>query len=385
MSKNPCIILDNGGDTIKAGIGGEFKPRVVIPSVVGHEKSINKVTLENQSSSQEHKSLSLDESNAVYFGEDALSRASELIINRPVQQGKVIHWDDMTELWEFIFTSKLKIDTSENTILSTLPPTTPKPLREKQLSLFFEYFNAPKVYVTNGAALALYGGCYNSSGIVVDSGYDHTMIVAINNFSTFRDSIRTIDFGGKHLTEYLGKLLEKKGYKDISFSILNDIKEKHCYVTQNPFTENKLVKEIEYKLPDGKVIQLKDELYEIGELYEHPELIGKALGGFARELCNSIYYADKERKKEICSDIVVLGGNTLLKGFLNRFVEEAKDCMSCKYEKRINMMDVPDRLYAKWIGGSICSYGPLFNSFCTTRQEYDEYGANVMHCKPIMF
>ena len=391
MNSTPCIILDNGGDTIKAGIGGEFRPRVVIPSVIGYEKSINKVTNETTSSLPStsfkpiNPSLSLDDSKAVCFGQAALDRSSELILNRPIQKGALINWDDMTQLWEHIFTSQLSLNTSEHTILSTVLPTTPKPLRERQLTLFFEHFNAPKVYITNGIALALYGGSYNPSGIAVDTGYDHTMIVSINNFSMFRDSIRTIDLGGKHLTEYLGKLLERKGYKDIPFAILNDIKEKHCYCAEDPFREYDKVKEVAYKLPDGKEVKLKDELYEVGEVFEHPELVGKAMGGFARELCNSIYYADKEKKKEICTDIVVTGGNSLVKGFLKRFTEEAKDCLSGRYEKRINIVDVPDRLYAQWIGASICSYRPLFNTFCTTRQEYDEYGPSVMHCKPIMF
>ena len=161
-----------------------------------------------------------------------------------------------------------------------------------------------------------------------------------------------------------------------------DILTKAAYETGVDYDK---VKEVVYKLPDGKEVKLKDEFYEIGEVFEHPELVGKAMGGFARELCNSIYYADKEKKKEICTDIVVTGGNSLVKGFLKRFTEEAKDCLSGRYEKRINIVDVPDRLYAQWIGASICSYRPLFNTFCTTRQEYDEYGPSVMHCKPIMF
>ena len=74
------VVIDNGSGECKAGFAGNDAPRTVFSSIVGRPKVPSiMVGLDN---------------NDVYMGAHAEAQRGVLKINRPIQEGDVVDWDD---------------------------------------------------------------------------------------------------------------------------------------------------------------------------------------------------------------------------------------------------------------------------------------------------
>lgn len=104
---------------------------------------------------------------------------------------------------------------------------------------------------------------------------------------------------GRHVTEYLIKLLLLRGYafnSSADFETVRTIKEELCYMSVNLKKERKLgmettVLDKEYKLPDGSIINIGRERFEAAECLMQPHLLGEDYEdpGLAEMVCNSIW------------------------------------------------------------------------------------------------
>lgn len=92
-----------------------------------------------------------------------------------------------------------------------------------------------------------------------------------------------LNFGGRDLTHYLTRLLEKFDYPFLSanskFLSRQDIKEKFCYVAldfdqeMTSFMQSSMSNEC-YKLPDGQLIELSTERFRCPEALFQPTILG---------------------------------------------------------------------------------------------------------------
>lgn len=102
--------------------------------------------------------------------------SSVLDISRPVHNGIVQDWDDMTRLWENAFNyEKLKIDPNNTKICTTESPANSTANRRKMIEIMFETFSFHSVFIGNQAALTLFGRGL-TSGVVVEFHEDVTDI-----------------------------------------------------------------------------------------------------------------------------------------------------------------------------------------------------------------
>ena len=82
--------------------------------------------------------------------------------------------------------------------------------------------------------------------MVVDSGDGVTHIVPVYEGFALPDKIKRLDVAGRHLTEYMIKLLLLRGYtfnRTADFETVREIKEKVCYVGHDLELEKKLALE----------------------------------------------------------------------------------------------------------------------------------------------
>ena len=63
--------------------------------------------------------------------------------------------------------------------------------------IIFETFNTPAMYTCNKQVLSLYS-TGSSTGLVVDSGYKSTRIVAIHKGHVLNNSVSGLNVGGNH-------------------------------------------------------------------------------------------------------------------------------------------------------------------------------------------
>lgn len=127
------------------------------------------------------------------------------------------------------------------------PPINAKKTREQLVEILMEEFDVPKVYLGKQAVLALFA-TGRTTGTVLDSGHGSTHAVPVFEGYAIPYAIKTIDVCGNDLTEFLirelnrnpdntkGEILDVyKHHKEIEVHI----KEKLCYVAQDPDAELK--------------------------------------------------------------------------------------------------------------------------------------------------
>lgn len=219
------MIFDNGSSYLKAGMAGDGVPRTLIPNLIGRAKQTVKATT---SDGQE-----------VYLGFEAQDKASVMKIKCPLENGVIKNWDDMEKLWDYIILNQMDVDIKNECIFITESPFSSKADRQKTAQIIFEKYNVNYYYSSFPGCYSQYS-CKRTSGIVLDIGHSYTHAVPIINNKPIPDKIQKLNFGGKHLSEYLVSLLpspDAKG-KDNQFSSsemleIEELKEENCFVSEN--------------------------------------------------------------------------------------------------------------------------------------------------------
>ena len=103
VDSNIHCVIDNGSGFIKAGFSGESAPRFHFPTIVGHTK-VEGVYVS-------------DEKKESIIGNEAQQKFGILDINYPIQEGKIINWDEMTK-FGFIHSSQNYKSPQKNIIFS---------------------------------------------------------------------------------------------------------------------------------------------------------------------------------------------------------------------------------------------------------------------------
>jgi actin-related protein len=348
----------------KIGFSSETSPRFVLPSVLGRPK------------------LKSD-SRATYIGDHAQLQREILELKHPIQRGIVINWNDMDLIWYHLF-NELKVNPKEHPVLLTDCPLCPKANREKMTQIMFETYNVPAMDIFNQSILALYAS-NRVCGIVLDSGEGVTHSVPIGEGYAYPHAIIRSDFAGADLSNIFAEHLIKRGYSFNSFAekeIARDIKERFAFVAfdfeqesacfnNSPFPERK------YKLPDGQEIAIGSETFQCPEVLFQPSLIGMKSSGVHEMLVHSVLKCDGNIQKTFFENVVLAGGSTLLRGFVNRLQRELNGLAPSTMPVKI--FAPPHRKHSAWIGGSILASIPAFQQHWITIEEYEESGPSIIH------
>jgi actin-related protein len=369
-----CVI-DNGSGVVKAGFSGEDAPRAIFPSIVGRPKNPGVI-------------IGV-EAKDEYIGDEAQQKRGVLKITYPVGHGIVQDWDDMEKIWNHTFYVELRVSPDEHPVLLTEAPLNPKVNREKMTQIMFETFNVPCLYVAIQAVLSLYSAG-RTTGIVCDSGDGVTHTVPIYEGFSIPHAVSRIQLAGRDLTGFMAKLLTERGYNFTSsaeMEIVRDIKEKTAFVAVDyeaalkQATDSSSL-EMNYELPDGKVITIGSERFRCPEyLFKPLEMNGKELDSIQDLTYKSIQECDVDVRRELYQNIILSGGTTMFEGIGERLLKEIES----RAPKSINVKVIasPDRRYAVWRGGSTLTSLSTFASMWITKEDYDEHGASIVHRKCI--
>ncbi|XP_003797069.1 actin-related protein T1-like [Otolemur garnettii] len=363
----PAVICDNGSALCKVGFSRETGPRHVINSVVGYPK----VNIPSERGNKKNYSL----------GEEAQYKNETLYFRYPIERGLITGWEDMEKLWKHLFECRLRVKPCDQPVLMTEPSLNPRETREKLAEMMFENFNVPALYLSNHAVAALYASAY-VTGLVVDSGHGVTCTVPIFQGCALRHAVTKLNVAGRDIMEHLAELLSDKEctYSGIlNKTVVNDIKERMCYIALEPEKElYKKPKEVfrEYRLPDGNVIHLGHPLYQAPEILFAPDQLGIQSPGLSKMVTSSIMKCPADLQKNLFADIVLCGGTTLIPGLEVRLMKELEQQASIGTP--IKIMASEDRCFSAWIGASIMTSVSSFKQMWISSADFKEFGASVV-------
>ncbi|XP_071487912.1 actin, plasmodial isoform-like [Diadema antillarum] len=361
----PAVVIDNGSGTCRVGFAGEDHCVAVFSSVVG--KPLSMVPL----------------SRGEYIGDHAQRKRDLLSIRYPIEHGIVADWDGMEKVWSYALSNKLHASPDLNPILMSEAPLNPKANREKMAQVMFEKFNATAFYVANQAVLSHFSSG-TTSLLVVDIGDGVIDVMPIYQSHIIRRGVQRVDFGGRNLTDYLMRLLSNQGYSFTTTAdreLLREIKEKFGAVAMDyeHQTLSDKCSPIFYEYGDDQFIKLGRERYQVAEPLFRPSLLGLPSPGIHELIYDSIMKSDVDCRKDLYKYIYLSGGSTLFEGFADRLRKELAELAPAAVNITVKPAD--DRDAAVWIGGSIMASIARMEGMWVRREEYEEYGPNIVHQK----
>ena len=273
----PVIVFDNGSGYLKAGLSDRDIPRCTVPALVGRPmlrsgEKIEKIELKPE-----------------MIGDEVTPVRSLLELTYPMEEGVIKNANDMELLWNYVLTKKLglvKSDLYERKILMTEAPSNPTKNKVDMAEILFEKIGIGYFNIEPQAKMTIF--CEGEeTGVVLDSGDGVTHVIPIAHNYLLHHNIKRLDIAGRHITNYLTRLLQIKGYafnSSADFEIVRELKEKYCFVSCDIKSDRKLGHETTYynsytKLPDGRKIRISTEKYEAPEILFQPHLIQNEMPG----------------------------------------------------------------------------------------------------------
>ena len=267
----PVIIFDNGTYDLKAGLSNQEEPSVIIPNIVGRP-----LILSNKVENVELKPLMISE--------EVENIRSYLNLSCPMKNNHIIDENDIEIIWDYALTKKLGFnhgDLKDRRML-IVEKCYDYDNTKKIGEIIFEKFGLGFFNVEPQPRMVLfaYG---RETGTVLDIGEESTNITPVCETYPIFSKTKRLDIGGRFITDYFIRLLQRKGYAlsplvDSDFVQCKALKEKYCFVSCDFESDVSLNFDTTYynsnvKLPDGRKIIISNEKFEAPEILFKPEIV----------------------------------------------------------------------------------------------------------------
>ena len=378
------IVVDVGSWEVKAGFSGEEMPKVIFKNYFGsskYKKVLDPYNNENINQKEE------------FIGDDCDKYLGLVKLRYPVNRGVFEKEEDILSIFNHIFL-KLGItsqETKEHPVLITEPILNPRTNREKISQILLDKLGIPAIFFASQPILSLLSTSA-TTGVVLESGEGVTQTCFVYEGYSIPCSYERYNYGGKDVTEYLKNMLRKRGYNfynSTEIKLVNDIKEKMCYIENIKRPEMANIKKslnkklIPYYLPDGNYISIGDERILAAEILFNPEYIGKEYLSFSEMIISSINKTDIEIRKKGYENIWLSGGNTSFKDLNEKLIEDLKSKIGKGIFINVLENDKIKPQLRCWVGGNIISTLEIFKKMWITKSEWNENRNEIIHIKTI--
>lgn len=409
------LIWDIGSCNLRGGFVGEDAPRVFVPSYAG---------LLEQSPGQ----------TRYFLGDEVHYRRDCMRVEPFFKADRTVNADLVRLAVQHSTRTRLHVETNESPMLLSEPDLPDKAVRTSLAEQFFEQLQVPALHFASASVLAAFG-LGRQSALVVQSGAFSTAVVPIFEGSIVPKSIYYCELGGETLTYLVMDLLAQKGFsvrpqysivKEMKYkrdsegalellskptitvqdwpqthpsyhlfaqlTLIRDLKENVLRVSDTPYSHESAYQTqtgADYELPDGTVIELGAERFRVSEvLFAGPTaLVDSGVPGFKgiQEMAyEAIQRTEPDIRKDLYSNVVFAGGNTLLAGFPERVLKKLLDvALPTMKVKQVPPATSAERRFATWQGGSVLASLTGFRRMWMTREEYMEHGPCIFTRKPL--
>ncbi len=119
---------------------------------------------------------------------------------------------------------------------------------------------------------------------------------------------------------------------------------------------------------------LGSERFSIPEILFTPSDIGSRQPGIAEAVMQSLCVLPSALQVTLLANILVVGGNAMMKGFVQRVQDEVRMLAPVEYEVRVRAM--PDPVTSTWLGGAkMAGNREVIRKIGVSKEEYAEFGS----------
>jgi actin-related protein 6 len=258
--------------------------------------------------------------------------------------------------------------------------------------------------------------------LIIDTSYSDTTILPLYNGRLLQSAVRRLTVGGKLLTNYLKELASLRHYNMMEETyLLNEIKEAISYTAPSPQHFSKDLERtwkgrlgnkreldssvvVDYVLPDYEsaihgharphdpakqrmrrglqplqgpredLLPMGNERFAVPELLFNPSDIGIQETGIPGTVMESLSGLPEALRVGLLANVVVVGGNSLITGFIERLEDELRALVPSQYLLNISCADDPVK--HTWLGAArFASQPELLKEVLVDKAEYEERGS----------
>jgi len=359
------VVIDLGQTFTKAGFIGESSPTSILPSIIGFPI---------------HSFL--PQPKDYYVGDEAQSKRGVLRIQRPVKEGEITSWEDFSRLCGHVVEKELSKSLEETPVVMSLHPQGLSSFSSRGWEVVFEEMKTPSFLLCPAPCLACYavGGL---EGVVAQSGA-RTRIAAVSSGLLLKDSLAFLPLGGFELTDYLGDIMNQRGYcmktSSPDTTVCNKLKETTCFVSLDFEKASGLASssscfEKPFELPDGQIISIEGERFRAPEILFQPHFYGLEAQGFSDLIVGAQQHLPSETNQNP-RKIILCGGNTLIPDMKQRIEKDI--FLRQPNLPQPEVISLPERHFLEWKGGSILGSLSVSQDFVVSAKDYQEIGSYAL-------
>jgi actin-related protein len=386
----PWLVMDYGSYSMNAGLvysGNDIGDHTGLQNCIG--EPIYDLLKTNQC-------MTMGGDAQLLFGEDLTPNRGICKLKWPMERGVIKDWETMEKIWHQITegatgksTMRSMINHRENGddtdaagVFLMEPCLNCTKNRDKVAKYWFEERGVERLFIGLTSVISFLG-TGKGTGVAVTSGHGVTECIPMFDYYGMRHAFQRINWAGQDMTDWLKRELHKADVALESSAdelIINDIKEKACYVAPFGQYDAEVTKlkdtPVMFALPDGSSVSINEELIAVPEIMFNPLLAGKDVPGIHKMIIQCVERCPMDTRAGIYERIQLFGGTMEMKGYRDRLNDE----LGALAQKR-DIQAAPrtvllsDQRQHPFMGaGILCSQSQFDNNMWVTRAQYEEEG-----------
>ncbi|EAX86723.1 Actin family protein [Trichomonas vaginalis G3] len=244
--------------------------------------------------------------------------------------------------------------------------------RRKLADIYFNTLNSSAIFTSSGGYFASVASS-NPNSLVIDIGASSGTVQAVLDGVTCKNSVKRMKFGGGQISLNLMKQIFGDSPTRASTYAIEGIKRKYCYVSTNFDEEIKTFSQSDIiDVGDAGKVFITSERIKAPEVLFNPKLIGSDDESIIQTIKSSLNSLSEDDRNKVLQNVVLSGGTTNMPGFKERLEKELKEY------RNIRFYGSADNEFAAFRGCVTLAMKDEFPWLCVTKQEYEEFGDNIL-------